>query len=69
MARKSFTTPEVAEYFRVKPSTVQAWARTGQIRYRKIGRCFQFLQKDLDEFEKKRTISPIACLANRRRVI
>ncbi|HEY7065840.1 MAG TPA: helix-turn-helix domain-containing protein [Chloroflexota bacterium] len=52
------TTPEAAEYLRVHPETLRAWARKGVIPAAKLGNRggFRFRRIDLDRFLVTRTV-------------
>ena len=43
------TVDEVANYLRLKPSTVRAMARRGEIRAVKVGRVWRFLKSSVKE--------------------
>ena len=44
------TATEVAELFRVEPSTVYGWARKGEIPKIKIGRVVRFPRDEIEKF-------------------
>lgn len=51
MNKKIFTTPEAAEYLRVKKETMEAWrTRGGGPRFRRAGRRILYAIEDIEAF-------------------
>jgi len=48
MAEKIMTVEEVAEYLRVRPSSVYEWAKTGKMPAAKVGRLWRFHREEID---------------------
>ena len=48
MYKKLMTVKEVADYLRVKPSTVYDWAKQGKIPAVKIGRLWRFGREEIE---------------------
>ena len=44
------TVEEVAEYLRVKPSSVYEWAKNGKMPAAKVGRLWRFHRDEIDEW-------------------
>lgn len=44
------TVEEVAEFLRVRPSTVYDWAKDGKIPASKVGRLWRFHRDEIDEW-------------------
>ena len=42
------TVDEVADFLRVKPSTVYEWAKTGKIPARRVGRLWRFSREEIE---------------------
>lgn len=47
---KFYSTPEVAEMFSVKPSTVRVWIREGKLRAMQINRYWRVSSEELRRF-------------------
>lgn len=54
MPDKLMNVEEVAEYLRVKPSTVYEWAKQGNIPTAKVGRLWRFERDDIEAWVKSR---------------
>ena len=54
MADKLITVTEVAEYLRVKRSTVYEWAKEGKIPAAKVGRLWRFDREEIEAWVKSR---------------
>ena len=54
MADKLITVTEVAEYLRVKRSTVYEWAKDGKIPAAKVGRLWRFDREEIEAWVKSR---------------
>lgn len=52
MNKKLMTVEEVAEYLRVKPTTVYQWAKNGKIPAVKMGRLWRFGREEVEEWVK-----------------
>ena len=50
MAKSLMTVEEVAEYLRVKSSTVYEWAKKGKIPAAKVGRLWRFDREEIEEW-------------------
>lgn len=48
MAKELMTVDEVAEYLRVKPSSVYEWAQNGKIPAAKVGRLWRFHRDEIE---------------------
>ena len=53
MASELMTVQEVAEYLRVKPSSIYEWAKNGKIPGVKVGRLWRFKREQIDEWLRK----------------
>ena len=56
--RKLLTAKQAAERLGVVPDTIWDWCQTKRLRHRKIGRMIRIDPKDLEEFERQRTVEP-----------
>lgn len=54
MNKRLMTVEEVAEYLRVRPSTVYDWAKTGKIPGVKMGRLWRFEIGEIEAWVKGR---------------
>jgi excisionase family DNA binding protein len=52
------TAKEAAERLGVKTDTLWDWCQAKRLRHRKIGRMIRIDPRDLEEFERKRTVEP-----------
>lgn len=52
-----FTVEEVSAYLKLKPGTVRAMARTGELPAVKMNRVWRFLKSQIDQFIKDHTSS------------
>ena len=46
------TVDEVADFLRVKPSTVYEWAKNGKIPARKVGRLWRFSREEIESWTR-----------------
>ena len=56
MADRLMTVEEVAEYLRVKPSTVYKWAKEGKIPAAKVGWLWRFEREQIETWLRERTL-------------
>ena len=52
------TVDEVADFLRVKPSTVYEWAKQGKIPASKVGRLWRFSRKDVEAWVRNGGVQP-----------
>ena len=50
MTSELMTVEEVAEYLRVKPSSVYEWVKNGKIPAAKVGRLWRFQREQIEEW-------------------
>jgi len=55
LSQQFLTIEEVAEFLRVKKTTVQRWCREGQMTHTKVGKRYLIDRADLEKWLKKRT--------------
>ena len=52
------TAKQAADRLGVVPDTIWDWCQSKRIRHRKIGRMIRIDSRDLEEFERQRTVEP-----------
>ncbi|MFW6106558.1 MAG: helix-turn-helix domain-containing protein [bacterium] len=57
-ANELLTVDEVADFLRVKPSTVYEWAKQGKIPASKVGRLWRFSRKDVEAWVRNGGVQP-----------
>lgn len=57
-ANELLTVDEVAEFLRVKPSTVYEWAKQGKIPASKVGRLWRFRREDVEAWVRSGGVQP-----------
>jgi len=57
-ANELLTVEEVADFLRVKPSTVYEWAKQGKIPASKVGRLWRFSKQDIEAWVRNGGAQP-----------
>ena len=52
MNDKVYTIGEVAEYYKLNPTTVWRWIRKGKLPAIRVGKCYRIKESDLEALER-----------------